>query len=89
MEAFFKAQRCSTRTVLLSFKVATRLSQGEGAVEQLAAWSAMGGMPMELIEKILVFAELEIPESLRRALPKKAVRRRGGRGPGGSGSLIV
>jgi hypothetical protein len=71
MEELFEAKRRSTCAVLLCFHVATGLSQGEGAVEQLAAWSGMRRMPMELIEKILVFAELEIPESLRRALPRK------------------
>jgi hypothetical protein len=74
MEEMFRAQRRSTRGVLLSFHVATRLSQGWGVAVRRAAWSAMGRMPMELIEKILILAELEIPESLRRGLPWNQVQ---------------
>jgi hypothetical protein len=69
MEEMFRAQRMSTRAVLLCFHGATRLSQGEGTVEQQAAWSAMGAVPQELIEDILVLGELEIPESLGHRLP--------------------
>jgi hypothetical protein len=71
MEEMFRAQRRSTRAVLLCFHVATRLSQGWGVAAQRAAWSGMRHVPMELIEEILVLAELEIPESIRRALPRK------------------
>jgi hypothetical protein len=71
MEELFEAKRRSTCAVLLCFHVATGLSQGEGSLEQRAAWSAMGGVPMELIEMILIFASLEIPESLHRGLPAK------------------
>jgi hypothetical protein len=69
MEEVLAAQRMSTHAVLLCFHVATGLSQGEGSVEQRAAWSAMGRVPMELIEEILILAELEIPELLHRGLP--------------------
>jgi hypothetical protein len=34
-----------------------------------AAWDVMGRMPIELLENILVLADFEIPESLRRGLP--------------------
>jgi hypothetical protein len=37
----------------------------------------MGRVPMELIEKILVHADLEIPESLRRPLPRQCTVRVG------------
>jgi hypothetical protein len=63
-----KAQRKVTRTVLLSFYVAGRLSEGEGTLEQRAAWAVMGRMPIEILENILVLADLEIAESLRRSL---------------------
>jgi hypothetical protein len=68
MQEVFKARRQSTRAVLLCFHVAARLSQGWGVVAQRAAWSAMQRMPMELIEEILILAELEIPESLGQGL---------------------
>jgi hypothetical protein len=71
MEEVFVDQRRSTRGLLLSFHVAARLSQGEGSGERRAAWSAMGAVPVELIENILVLADFEIPESLRRGLPLK------------------
>jgi hypothetical protein len=70
MEDMFKTQRKSTCAVLLCFHVATGLSQGEGSEEQRAAWSCMGRIPLGVIEKILLLADLEIPESLRRGLPE-------------------
>jgi hypothetical protein len=63
-----RAQRSATRAVLLSFCVAARLSAGEGAQGQKAAWAVMGRVPIELIEKILVLADLEVTESVRRPL---------------------
>jgi hypothetical protein len=63
-----KAQRSATRAVLLSFRVAARLSAGEGARGQKAAWAVMGCVPIELIEKILVLAQVEVTESVRQPL---------------------
>jgi hypothetical protein len=75
MEKIFGDERATTRAVLLSFHVAARLSQGKGRKKQRAAWGGMARMPAELIEKVLVHAELEIPESLRRSLPlQRSVR---------------
>ncbi len=70
MEAVFKAKRGLTRTVLCCFHVATRLSQGKAALEQRAALGAMGRVPVDMVEQILMLAELEIPELLRRPLPR-------------------
>ncbi len=70
MEEVFAAQRSSTRAVLLSFHVALRLSQGKGASKQKAAWKGMARMLIDLIEEILVLAGLEIPELVRRPLPR-------------------
>jgi hypothetical protein len=64
----FKRQRECTRAVLLCFHAATRLSQGEGSQDEKAAWGAMACVPSELIEKVIVLAEFEISESLRRRL---------------------
>jgi hypothetical protein len=73
MEEMFKSQRQSTRAVLLCFHVATRLSQVhhvEGSEGQRAAWTCMGRIPLGVIEKVLLLADLEIPESVRRGLPE-------------------
>jgi hypothetical protein len=69
MEEVFKAKRSATRAVLACFHVASGLSQGKGTPERKAAWSVMGRIPLELIDEILVRADLEIPESVRRGLP--------------------
>jgi hypothetical protein len=69
MEEVFKAKRRATRAMLACLHVATALSQGKGTVERKAAWSVMGRIPLELIDEILLRADLEIPESLRRGLP--------------------
>jgi hypothetical protein len=68
MEGVFEGHRRSSRAVLLCFHVAARLSKGPGVVGKRAAWSVMRRMPIELIEKILLLAELEIAESLHRPL---------------------
>ncbi len=67
--ALFITQRSATQAVLLSFHAAARLNQGGGTPEQIAAWAVMGCVPIQLIENILVLADLEIPESLHRSLP--------------------
>jgi hypothetical protein len=64
------AQRSATRAVLLSFHVATRLSEGEGTPKQKAAWASVGRTPIEVIGMILILADLEIAESMR---PRPAV----------------
>jgi hypothetical protein len=70
MEKVVTARRVTTRATLLCFGLAARLSRGEGGPpEHRAAWAAMGRMPRELLEKILLLADCEIPESLRRGLP--------------------
>jgi hypothetical protein len=68
MEEVLKAKRAPTRAVLLSLHVASRQSQGEGTEQQKAAWDAMGRIPMDITENILVLAECEIPDSLRHSL---------------------
>jgi hypothetical protein len=70
MEEVFEAKRRATRAVLSCFHVASGLSQGMRTPEHKAAWSAMGHIPLELIDNILLLAGFEIPESLRRGLPK-------------------
>ncbi len=71
MAEAFKAKRAATCATLLCFHVATRLSEGRGAAgEQGAAWGGMGRVPVELIEKLLLQADFEIPETLRRSLPR-------------------
>jgi hypothetical protein len=65
----FMARCRATRAVLCCFHVATRLSQVEGTPKLKAAWAGMGAVPIVLIEKILLYAELEIIESLRHSLP--------------------
>jgi hypothetical protein len=75
MVKLFKAERVKTRAVLLCFHVAPRLSGQEGSDKQRVAWDGMGRMPIELIEEILVHADLEIAESVRRRLPpRRSVR---------------
>jgi hypothetical protein len=63
-----RAQRRATQAVLHSFHAAARLGKGEGSPEQRAAWAVMGCVPFQLVENILVFADLEITESLHRSL---------------------
>jgi hypothetical protein len=58
---------------------AGRLGRGKGSEEQRAAWSVMGRMSLDVVGKILVLADSEIPESLRRSLfgkPPAGVRGR-------------
>jgi hypothetical protein len=71
MEEVFDAMRDSTRAVLFCFHVASQLSPGEGSEEEKAVWAAMGRVPIKIVEKILLLADLEIPESLGRGLPRK------------------
>jgi hypothetical protein len=59
-----KARRSAACAVLLSFHAASRLCQGKGTPEDRAAWAVMGRMPSELVNKILVLADLEMTESL-------------------------
>jgi hypothetical protein len=52
------------------------LGQGTGSLrggtgEQTPAWAAMGRMPAKLFKKILLHANLEIPESVGRDLPAR------------------
>jgi hypothetical protein len=63
-----KAQRSAACAVLLSFHAASRLSLGEGAAEQRAAWAVMGRVPAEIVETILGLADLEISKSLHSIL---------------------
>ncbi len=73
MEEMFKTQRKSTRAVLLYFHVATGLSQGEGSEEQRAAWSCMGRIPLGVIEKILLLADLEFQNPFAKDCPMTRV----------------
>ncbi len=66
----FESRRAATRAVLLCFSVAARRSPESVSREQAAAWSAMGRVSMELTEQILLRANLEIPESMFRGLPR-------------------
>jgi hypothetical protein len=66
MEEVFEAQRAATRATLCCFHVASRLELGDGTSEQQDAWGAMGRVPMDLIEKILLGAHFEIWETLHR-----------------------
>jgi hypothetical protein len=68
VEDAFKAGRLATRAVMLSFHAAGRLSRGDDAGDHKAAWASMHAIPIELIEKILLHADLEIPESIRKPL---------------------
>jgi hypothetical protein len=70
MEKVFEAKRRATRAVLSCFHAVSTLSQGEVTPQQKAAWSVMGRVPLELMDKILLHADLEIPESLRHGLPR-------------------
>jgi hypothetical protein len=71
MEEVFRAKRAATRATLLCFGVASRRSQDKGtSPEQRAAFALMGSVPSELVEKIVTLADLEIPETLHRGLPK-------------------
>jgi hypothetical protein len=75
MEKIFRDERAATRAVLLSFHVATRMGQGKGIWKQGAALGGMARMPPELIEKVLVHADFDIPKSLGRSLsPQRSVR---------------
>ncbi len=71
MEQVFQAKRAATRTTLLCFHVAHRLSRKGGHRKKRAAWAGMGAMPIEVIEKILMLGEFEIPESFYRPLPRE------------------
>jgi hypothetical protein len=68
VEDAIKAKRSSTRAVLLSFHAARRLSRGEDAGDNRAVWAGMHAVPPELTEKFLLQADLEIPESIGKAL---------------------
>jgi hypothetical protein len=63
-----RAARGATRAVLLSFHGAPRVRRGEGTRAHRAAWASMQAVPPELIEDILLTAEMEIPESVGRSL---------------------
>jgi hypothetical protein len=67
--AVFRVKRAATRAVLLCFHVAGRLIRETRIGRKRAAWAGMGRVPPELIEKVLIHADLEIPESIRRGLP--------------------
>jgi hypothetical protein len=71
MEQVFRAKRAATRTALLCFHVAHRLSRKGGHRKKRAAWAGMGAMPIEVIEKILVLGGFEISESLYCGLPRE------------------
>jgi hypothetical protein len=74
MQQVFEDQRAATRATLLSFRGAHRLGHDEGiSWEERAGWAAMGRTPNELIEKILLLADLEIPETIGRRLPRTCI----------------
>lgn len=70
MEAIFKSNRAATRATLLCFHVATRPSNEGTPVEHRAAWSAMGRVPGDVVEKIITDADCHIKETFRRRHPK-------------------
>jgi hypothetical protein len=70
-EDVLRSKRAATRTVLLCFHVAAGLSDKAESEEERAAWSAMGCIPTGVIDKILLQAGLEIPESLHRNVPRE------------------
>jgi hypothetical protein len=61
--ALLKMVRDRTRAVLRCFHAATRLA--EGNEESGPALAAMGAVPLPLVHQILLFAGLEITESIR------------------------
>ncbi len=70
-EDAFRAKRAATRATLLCFHAAARLSRERGSRKQRAALAGMGRVPIELIEKIILLAKLEIPDLMYRSLPGK------------------
>jgi hypothetical protein len=81
VEEMLRADRARTRAVLLSFHVAGRLSQGKESRKLRATWAVMARMPPDLIDKVLVRADLEIPESVGRSIPIQRCVRVQLRGP--------
>jgi hypothetical protein len=72
MEEVLKAKRAATRATLLCFGVASRRSREKGtSPRQRAACALMAPVPVELVEKMVILAEFEIPETLHRALPRE------------------
>ncbi len=58
-----------------------KLNTKRGRWKQRDAWAVMARMPPDLIDKILVLADLEIPESARRTVPTQCCVRVQLRGP--------
>jgi hypothetical protein len=68
MEELFMAKRAATRSMLLSLTAAARLSRKEGiSSQQRAAWSVMGLVPQELVEKLVVRTDLETEDTFGRS----------------------
>jgi hypothetical protein len=71
----FGAQRSATRAVLLGIHAGTRLSKGgPGTADDRASMGWVGRVPIELAEKILLLADVEISELLHNSLPAKPTR---------------
>jgi hypothetical protein len=71
LEGLFREKRGRLRTVLHCFKAAGRLSDASdidtpGCHEQRRIWAGMAALPPALVEEILIFADLEIPETVMR-----------------------
>jgi hypothetical protein len=70
VEAAFRGKRAATCATLLCFRVAAKLGLAEEtASEHGPTWAVMGRVPPELVEKVVVHADFEIPDTVRRGLP--------------------
>jgi hypothetical protein len=69
MEDICKVKRAGARATLLCFHASARLSRGEGTPTTRAVWAQMAHVPIELVERIVVLADLEIPDSMLRIRP--------------------
>ncbi len=68
IEEVFRAKRAATRSTILCFKAAARLSREVGiSPRQRAALAVMGRMPIEMVETILMHADFETEHTLRRS----------------------
>ncbi len=60
----FEEKRRRSRAVLLCFNAATRLSRACTSPKERHVWASMAALPKDLIKDILIFAELEIAETV-------------------------
>ncbi len=70
-QRMFAQKTRHSRAVLCCFYTAGRLSEAAACPKQKGVWAAMAAVPSALVENIIVFADLDIPESMIRRAPQQ------------------